>query len=75
VTAVVKFSNLEPFVFGNIIDFTFTRGVVRILASDSVDVVFSFVLESSMEVGQLVTTLTVSHWCSSFNFISLFVQK
>lgn len=71
--SMVEFTDLEPLVLSDIVDFSLAGGVIRVLAADSVDVVFRLVLESSVEVRQLVTALTKFHWCSSLHLVRLLV--
>jgi hypothetical protein len=48
--AMVQLSNLGPLVFSDVVNFALFRSVVRVLAAHSIDVVFSFVVKSSVEM-------------------------
>ena len=48
--AMVQLSNLSPLVFSDVVNFALFRSVVRVLAAHSIDVVFSLIIEFSVEM-------------------------
>ena len=73
VTTVVHLTNFKPLILSDIVDFSLAWCVIRVLTSNCIDVVLGLVFKSSVEMGELVTTLAKLHWGSSLHLVSLFV--
>lgn len=75
VAALIEFTNFGPLVFSNIVNLSLLRRVVRVFAANSINIVFSFELKSSVKMSKLVTTFAEAHWRASFHFVSLLIQE
>lgn len=70
-----KIAYLKPFILGNIINFTLLGGLIGILGSNSVDVVFCLEFKLTVEVGELMTGSGIDHACALHDFVLLFVYN
>ncbi len=73
-TSVVKVSNFDPSILGNIIGFTFLGGFIGVLRTNSIYIVLGLVLELAVQVSQLMTWARILHGCTGNYFVSLLIN-
>jgi hypothetical protein len=73
VTGLVQASNFIPLIFGQIINFALGGRLVGILRTNSVNIIFCFVLEAAVEMAKLVAGTAIEHGSSALYFVSKFV--
>ena len=69
-----KIADFCPFVLGNIIHFTFFGRLIRILASNRINKIFSLKLKLSMQMRQLMAAACAVHKRTLLNFVGLLVD-
>ena len=74
VARLTKLSDLRPLILGNFIHLALFSCLVWVLGADGEEEVLSAVLESLVQVGQLMTRTPVVHRCLSLRLISLFID-
>ena len=74
VAARVHLGDLGPPVLRDFIDFALFGGLIRVLRPSSEQEVLRSVLESLVQVGELMATATILHYSSSLGLVSLFID-
>ena len=74
VTRLIQLFNFGPFVFGNLVHFTFSGCFVRIFRAYGEKEVLSTVLLTPMQVGKLMTRATVDHIRAFFHLVRFFID-
>lgn len=73
-TSLVKVSNFNPSILGNIIGFTFLGGFIGVLRTNSIYIVLGLVFELAVQVSQLMTWARIFHGCTGNYFVSLLIN-
>ena len=68
-------SYLEPFVFRNVVNFTFFACFIGLFGPNGVDQIFGLVFEFSVEMGQLVAASRHFHACSFLDLVGLLIDN
>lgn len=59
--ALVKITDQVPLVARHIVNLALFGRLIRVLAANSIDVIFGFVFESPVQMCQLVAALAIPH--------------
>ena len=73
VSTLMQLTNLSPLILGYIIYLTSLGCVVGVLTPNCIDQICRLKFKSTMQVGNLMPTLTIFHFCFGFQFVGLFI--
>ena len=74
VTRLVHICDFMPFIFRDVIDLALLARLVRVLATNRIDVVLGLEVELAVQVNNLVATARVMHGCPRLDFVLVLID-